>query len=134
MSWISWMLWVMRFFFLCFEFSLVVVSISSAPDILFSIHCIQLVNLTFVILDLFPRFSISRFASIYVLFIVSTSTFRSWTALSNSFTYLVVFSYISLKDLFVSSLRASTCLPVSSCIYFSELFISSLKDSIIFMR
>jgi hypothetical protein len=66
---------------------------------------------------------------------VSTSTFRSCTALLNFFTCLiVVFTSISLRDLFLSSLRAPTCLPVFSCIYFSELFIFSLKDSNIFMR
>jgi hypothetical protein len=43
------------------------------------------------------------------------------------------FSCISLRDLFVFSLRASTCLPVFSCISFSELFISPLKASIILM-
>jgi hypothetical protein len=31
---------------------------------------------------------------------------------------LIVFSYISLRNLFVSSLRASTCLPVFSFTFF----------------
>jgi hypothetical protein len=39
-----------------------------------------------------------------------------------------------LRDLFVSSLRASTCLPVFYYISLCELFISSLKASITFMR
>jgi hypothetical protein len=54
--------------------------------------------------------------------------------LFNFFTYLIVFSCISLMGLCVSSLRASTCLPVFSSIPFSDLFISYLKDSVIFMR
>jgi hypothetical protein len=54
--------------------------------------------------------------------------------LFNSFTCLIVFSYISLRDLFVSSLIASTYLPVISCISLREFFIFSLKASVIFMR
>jgi hypothetical protein len=104
--------------------------VSSRPENLSSIFCILLVILTSVKSDLFPMFSISKFPSICVFFIVSTSTFRIWTALFNSFTFLIVFSYISLRDLFVPSFRASTCLPVFSCISFRELFTSSLKDSI----
>jgi hypothetical protein len=108
------MLWIRSF--LCLEISLTVVSISSTvlstPEILSSISYILLVILTSVIPDLFPRFSISRFASICVFFIVSTSTFRSWITLFNSFS----------------------CLPVFFCISFSELLISSLKDTIIFKR
>ena len=77
-----------------------------------SISCILLVILTSVTPHLFPRVSISWFASICVFFIVSTSTFRSWIISFNSFTCLPLFFYIS----------------------FSELLISSLKDSIIFMR
>jgi hypothetical protein len=67
--------------FLWFEFSLTVVSISSTisstPEILSSISCIPLVILTSLIPDLFPRLYISRFASICIFFIVSTSTFMS---------------------------------------------------------
>jgi hypothetical protein len=44
--------------------------------------------------------------------------FRSLMVLFNSFTCLVVFSYNSLRDICVSSLRASTCLPVFSCTFF----------------
>jgi hypothetical protein len=61
------------------------------------------------------------------LSIVSTSIFRTWTVLFNSITCLVVFSCNSLRDFCVSSLKASSCLPVFSCIYF-------LKSSIIIMR
>ena len=56
-SWISWMLWVRRF--LCFEFSLTVLSISSmvssAPKILSSISYILLMILASLIPYLFPR-------------------------------------------------------------------------------
>jgi hypothetical protein len=42
--------------------------------------------------------------------------------LFNSFTCLIVFSYISLRDLFISSLMAFTCLSVFSYISPKELF------------
>ena len=41
---------------------------------------------------------------------------------------------ISLRDLFVHSLRTSTCLIVFCCITLRELSISFLKTSVIFMR
>jgi hypothetical protein len=47
---------------------------------------------------------------------------------------LIVFSCISLRDLCVSYLRISTCLPVLNCISLRELFMSFLKSSLIFMR
>lgn len=46
----------------------------------------------------------------------------------------MVFSCISLKDLFVSSLSTSTCLPVIFYISLRKLFTCSLKGSIIFMK
>jgi hypothetical protein len=46
----------------------------------------------------------------------------------------IVFSCNSLRDLCVSLLRASTCLPVFSCISLRELFMSFLMSSIIIMR
>ena len=51
-----------------------------------------------------------------------------------SFACLGVFSYNSLKEFCVSSLRASSCLPVISCISLRELFMSFLKTSIIILR
>ena len=76
--------------FLCFEFSLTIVSVSSkvssTSEILSSVSCILLLMLASVVSYLFPRFSIFRVAPICVFFIVSTSIFRSWTALFNSFT------------------------------------------------
>ena len=65
--------------------------------------------------DFFPRFSISRVVSLCDFFIVSTSTFRCWMVLFNSFTFLYVFSCNSLRHFCVSSLRVSTCLPVYLC-------------------
>jgi hypothetical protein len=73
-------------------------------------------------------------SSICDFIIVSISIFITWTFFFNSFTNLIVFSCISLRDLFVSSLRASSCLPVFSYISLMELFVSSLKASIIFER
>ena len=63
----------------------------------------------------FPRTSISKHVSFWVFFIVSTSIFRSWMVLFNSITCFVVFSFNSLRDFCVSSLRTSTCLVVFSC-------------------
>jgi hypothetical protein len=54
--------------------------------------------------------------------------------LFNSFTCLDVFSYNSLRDFCVSSLRASTYLAVFSHISLSELFIYFLKSSPSIMR
>jgi hypothetical protein len=54
--------------------------------------------------------------------------------LFNSFTCLVVFSGNSLRDFCVSSLRASTFLPMFSCISLRGFFMSYLKSSIISMR
>jgi len=48
--------------------------------------------------------------------------------LFNSFIYMVLFS-CSLRDFYVSLVRASTCFPVLSCISLSELFMSLLKFS-----
>jgi hypothetical protein len=114
-------------------FSLIVVSMflmeSSAPEILFSISYILLVMLASMATDFFPRISISRVVSLCDVFIVSTSIFRSWIVLFNSFTCLVVFSCNSLRDFCVSSLRASTCLPVFSCNSLRDFCVSSLRTS-----
>ena len=58
---------------------------------------------------------LSRVVSLCDFFIVSISIFRSWMVLFNYFTCLVVFSCNSLRGFCVSSLRASTCLPVHIC-------------------
>jgi hypothetical protein len=89
-SWISWIFWVRRI--LPFKISLIVViilsKVSSTTEILSSISYILLLMPASVVTALFPRFSISRVGFIYVSFIVSTSTFRSWTTLFNFFTWL----------------------------------------------
>jgi hypothetical protein len=108
--------------------------VSYTPEILFFYLLYSVEVAASVTPDLFPRFSISKFASIHGFFIVTLSSFRSWMFLFNLFSCLIVFSYMSLRDSFVFSLRASTCLPVFSCISFRELFMFSLKASIIFMR
>ena len=54
------------------------------------------------------------------------SIFRLWIILFNSFSCLVVFSCSSSSDFCISSLRASTCLPVFSGIL-RELFMSFLS-------
>jgi hypothetical protein len=78
---------------------------SSAPEILSSISCILLVMLASMVPDFFPRISISRVISLCDFFIVSTSIFRSWMVLFNSFTSLVVFSCSSLREFNVSSFK-----------------------------
>ena len=67
---------------------------SSSPEILASIFCILLVSMT---PDLFSRFLISIVVYHCDFFIVSTSIFRSWMALFNSFTCLFGFSCNSLR-------------------------------------
>jgi hypothetical protein len=89
----------------------------STPEILFYL-LYSVVMLVSVVPVLFSRFS--RVASICNFFIVSIFIFMSWATFYNSFTCLTNFYFldflISLTDFCVSSLRASTCLPVFSCI------------------
>ena len=107
--WIAWMFWVRKF--LHFALSLTVVSmfsmVSSVPEILSSISCILLLMLESMTSDLFPRIYISEVFSHCDFFIVSTSIFRSWIVLFNSFTCLVVFSCNFLMDFCVFSLKPS---------------------------
>ena len=113
-----------------FAFSLFVMPIfsmeSSAPEILSSIYCILLLILTSMVLEFFPRVSISSLASLWVFFIVSTSLFRSSMVLFISITCLDVFSCLSL--------RTCNSLAVFSYISLSELLKSYLMSSIIIRR
>ena len=79
--------------------------------------------------DFFPKISISRVVSLWVFFIVSTSVCRSWMILVNGITSLFVFSYNSLRDICVSSLRTATCLAVFSFISLSELLMPFRSES-----
>jgi hypothetical protein len=79
--------------------------------------------------DFFPKAYISRVASLWVCFIVSTSIFRSWMVLLKSITCLVVFSCNSLRDFCVSFLRSSTYLAVFSCNSLRDFCASSLTVS-----
>jgi len=68
--------------------------VSSTPEILSFTSCILLVMLVSVVPILFPKFSISRVASICTFVIASNFTFRPWTVLVISFTCLIVFSCV----------------------------------------
>jgi hypothetical protein len=112
---------------------------SSAAEIFSSISCILLLMFTSMVPDFFPRVSISSVTSLWVFFIVSTSTFRSWMVLFYSIACLVVFSCNSLRDFCVSStclavfvcssLRTSNCLAVFSCNSLRDFCVSSLRAS-----
>ena len=67
--------------------------------------CILLAMLISLAPVLFPRFSISRIPSVCVFFIASISIFSSWRVLFISFTCLIVFPCISLKDLLITNLK-----------------------------
>jgi hypothetical protein len=131
-SWIFLIFWVRSVLHFTF---LTVVSmfsmVSSAPKILLPIYCILLVVLAFMTPDFFPSFSHSRVVSLCDFFIASTSIFRSWKVLFNSFNGLIVFSFNSLRDFCISFLRGSSYLPVFSSISLRELFMSFLTSYII---
>ena len=90
--------------FLDLAFSVTIISISSivsfTTQILSLIACILLVIVASAVPFVFPRFSFSRFASVYIFFIVSISTFMSWKVLFITFTYSIVFFCISLMGFF----------------------------------
>jgi hypothetical protein len=106
--------------------------VHSKLEIFCSFSCILLVMLVSVVSDHFPRFSISNVTSICDFFIASVSIFSSWTILSNSFTYLIVFSLflIGLFPFLFKDVYLFACVFLS----LSELFMSFLKASSIFMR
>jgi hypothetical protein len=84
--------------------------VSSAPEILSCISYILLVMLASMATFSFLGFLSPEWSPFVISLLVSTSIFRSWVVLFNSFTCLVVFSYNTLRDFCVSSLRASNCL------------------------
>ena len=73
----------------------------------------------------FPSVSIYRVVSLWGFFTISTSILRSWMDLFNSVTSLVVFSWNSLWDFCLSSLRSSTSVAV--------ICYNSLRDSLCFL-
>ena len=95
--------------------------LSCMPKILSSISSYLFVTLAYVVPIHFPMFSISKVPSDFLLFTVSISSFRSFTILLISLTVLIVFSCITLRDLFVSSLRIYTCFILFLC-FFKRLF------------
>jgi hypothetical protein len=106
--------------------------VSFIPEILYAISCILLMVLSSVAPVIFPTFSISRVASICDFFLLFL--FPLWVLdCFVQFFHLFVFFCISLRDIFVFSLRVSTRLTVLSCIYLTELIIYSLKVFTMFM-
>ena len=82
------------------------------PRILYSISHILLVIFASVTPDILSKLSISWVSTFCCFHIVSISNYSSKTVLFNSFTCSLIFSSISLRDLFVS-----TCLPLFSCFF-----------------
>jgi hypothetical protein len=72
----------------------------SMLELFSSISSTPLVTLTLLIYVLFPRFTISRIASVCIFFIASIFIFRCCTVLFIFFTGLIVFSCISLYIFF----------------------------------
>jgi hypothetical protein len=124
------MFWVRSF--LHFAFSLTVVSMFSmvfyAPEILSSISCIRLVMLTSMTPGFFPRLSILCCLPLCFLYFFLFPFLDPGLFFSEP--SLVWFSYNSLRDFCVSSLRSSAHLPVFLCISLRELFMSFLNSSI----
>jgi len=129
------MFWVMDFLHLAFSLIFdVVIFFTYLLCLRFSLLSLVflLVLLVSVVCVPILRFFISSVAFIYVFFIASISTFRSWTLIHFFHLFDCIFLYF-FKE-FVSSLRFSVCLTMFSFISLRELFISSFKTCIIFIR
>jgi hypothetical protein len=103
--------------------------VHSASEILSSLSCILLTMLVSMIHDLFPSYSSSGVVSRLISLLLLFPFLDPGSSFFNSFAYLVVFSCSSLRDFCVSSVRASSCLPLFSYISLRELFIFFLKSS-----
>jgi hypothetical protein len=86
--------------FFALTFSLTDVSISSivssTPEILYSISCTLLVRLVSIVPVRFPRFSVSRILLCFLYCYFHFHVLHSFI----SFTCLIVFSYMAVRDLF----------------------------------
>jgi hypothetical protein len=95
-SYMFWMFSVMKFLAVVLTSDIVL----SMLELFSSISSTPLVTLTLLIYVLFPRFTISRIASVCIFFIASIFIFRCCTVLFIFFTGLIVFSCISLYIFF----------------------------------
>lgn len=102
--------------------------LSCMPKILSSVSSNLFVTLAYVVPIHLPMFSISKVPSVFLFFTVSMSSFRSFTVLLILLTGLIVFSCITLRDLFVSPLRICTCFILFFCFFLRDCFIFVFKD------
>lgn len=72
------------------------------------ISYIPLLMFASIVSVLLPRVSVSRVSLFYVFIISCIFLFRPCTILFIFFTHLIVFSYIYLQVLFITSLKFST--------------------------
>ena len=103
----SWMFCVMNFINLTFSLTDKFFSILfSTPEILFYL-LYSVGDSVSIVLVLFPRFSFSQIASVFIFCIDCISILSSQAVLFISFTCLIVLSCILLRHSFISSLKAS---------------------------